>query len=181
MKSSVLAATTVLALSVLAGCASTGYPNADNGYGQPQPYPQPYSQPYNQPGNQPYGQPYSQPYPQQQSQGNYSSFGVVESIQQVNTGGSGVGAGAVIGGIVGGLLGNQVGGGGGRTAATAAGVVGGALVGNQVQQRNREQSVAYQIQVRLDNGSYQTITQDSVADLNVGSRVRVENGRAFRY
>jgi outer membrane lipoprotein SlyB len=153
----------LLASSVLAGCASNGYPSG------PQPYPQQGA--YPQAG-----------YPQQGGQqGYYSSYGVVESIQQVSTGNSGIGAGAVIGGVVGGLLGNQVGGGSGRAVATAAGVVGGAVVGNQVQQRNRDQSYAYQVNIRLDNGTYQSVTQDNVADLNVGNRVRVENGRAFRY
>lgn len=162
MKTSRLITITAIAgATLLSGCAAPGYPN-DSAYGQPQPY--------------------GQPYPQQQPyQGNYSSFGVVDSIQQVNTGGSGVGAGAVIGGIVGGLLGNQVGGGSGRTVATAAGVVGGAVAGNQIQQRNRDQSVAFQVRVRLDNGNYQTVTQDNINDLNVGNRVRIENGRAYRY
>jgi outer membrane lipoprotein SlyB len=35
--------------------------------------------------------------------------------------------------------------------------------------------------VRLDNGDYQTIVQDDVNDLRVGTRVRVVDGRAYRY
>jgi outer membrane lipoprotein SlyB len=152
-----LIAAALSASAFLAGCAAPGYPSASS---QPQPYPAPSS-----------------------SQGYYSSYGVVDSIQLVNTSGSsgGIGAGAVIGGVVGGLLGNQVGGGTGRTVATAAGAVGGAVVGNQIEQRNKAPASAYQIGVRLDNGTYQTIMQESVADLSVGSRVRIENGRAFRY
>jgi outer membrane lipoprotein SlyB len=97
-----------------------------------------------------------------------------------NTGG--IGAGAVVGGLVGGLLGNQVGGGRGKTAATVAGVVGGAVVGNQVEQRNAAPArQMYQVGVRLDNGAYQTIMQDSVADLRVGSRVRIQNERVYLY
>jgi outer membrane lipoprotein SlyB len=113
----------------------------------------------------------------------YSSFGVVESIQMVNAEGSsgGIGPGAIIGGVAGGALGNQVGGGSGRTAATVAGTVGGAVVGHQIEQRNRAQSAMYQIGIRLDNGSYQTVTQETLADVSVGSRVRIENGRAYRY
>lgn len=112
-----------------------------------------------------------------------TAFGVVESIQAVNTGtsSSGINAGTVVGGVVGGLLGNQVGGGTGRGVATAAGVVGGALVGNQIQKNTQAQGTAYQVGVRLDNGAFQTVTQDSVADLNVGSRVRLDNGRVYRY
>ncbi|MES2537366.1 MAG: glycine zipper 2TM domain-containing protein [Pseudomonadota bacterium] len=113
-----------------------------------------------------------------------TSYGVVDSIQVVNTntGAGRIGAGAVVGGIVGGLLGNQVGGGTGNTIATAAGVVGGAVVGNQIEQRNKAQAgQAYQVGVRIDSGGYLNVTQDSVADLSIGSRVRVENGRVYRY
>jgi outer membrane lipoprotein SlyB len=94
---------------------------------------------------------------------------------------SGISPGAVVGGVVGGVLGNQVGSGRGRTAATAAGAVGGAVVGNQIEKANRQPTAMYQVGVRLDNGSYQTVVQDSVADLSVGNRVRIENGRAYRY
>lgn len=113
----------------------------------------------------------------------YSTYyGVVDSIQVTrvaNT--SGVGAGAVVGGLVGGLLGNQVGHGSGKAAATAAGVIGGAVVGNQVEQNNQGTRDMYQISIRLDNGSYQTIVQESVGDLRIGARARIENGRVYRY
>jgi outer membrane lipoprotein SlyB len=110
-----------------------------------------------------------------------SSYGTVESIQLLQGGGSdGIGAGAVVGGVVGGLLGNQVGGGRGKKAATVAGVIGGAMVGHQME-RNTQARNAYQVGVRMDNGSYRTVTQDSVADLSVGARVRLENDRAYRY
>jgi outer membrane lipoprotein SlyB len=115
-----------------------------------------------------------------------TGFGVVESIQAVNTtntSSGGIGLGTVAGGVVGGVLGNQVGGGRGKDAATVAGAVGGAVVGHQMENRNRVATAgqAYQVGVRLDNGTYQTFVQDSVADLTIGSRVRIENGRAFRY
>jgi outer membrane lipoprotein SlyB len=126
----------------------------------------------------------SQPYPTTSSAPAYSSnYGVVESIQMVNSAGGsgGIGPGAVIGGVAGGVLGNQVGGGSGKTAATVAGTVGGAVVGHQIEQRNRNQAAMYQVGVRLDNGSYQTVTQESVTDLQVGNRVRIDGGRAYRY
>jgi outer membrane lipoprotein SlyB len=132
----------------------------------------------------PMQQPVSQSYPATSPSPAYtSSFGVVESIQMVNAnnGSGGIGPGAVLGGIAGGVLGNQVGGGSGQTAATVAGTVGGAVVGHQIEQRNRAQSAMYQIGVRLDNGSYQTVTQESLGNLSVGNRVRIENGRAYRY
>jgi len=111
-----------------------------------------------------------------------TTYGYIDSIQVVaGNNSSGLGVGAVIGGVVGGVLGNQVGGGVGKDIATAAGVVGGAVVGNKIEQSNRTPGRdTYQIAVRLENGSYQTIQQDSLFDLQVGSRVRIENGRVYR-
>jgi outer membrane lipoprotein SlyB len=155
MKTNRIAITALFAASTLiAGCAAPGYPQASS------PYPAPVGQ-----------------------QGAYASYGVVDSIQAVNTQGGpgGIGVGTVVGGLVGGLLGNQVGGGTGRGLATAAGVVGGAVVGNQVDQRQHQGGTAYQIGVRLDNGAYQTYTQESIGDLNIGNRVRIDNGRVYRY
>jgi outer membrane lipoprotein SlyB len=151
----IIIASALAASTFLAGCASPGYPPAASS-----PYPAPAGQ-----------------------QGYYTSYGVVDSIQVVNTAGgnNGIGAGTVIGALAGGILGNQVGGGTGRAVATAAGAVGGAVVGNQVEQRNRQGGTAYQIGVRLDNGTYQTFTQESIGDMNIGNRVRVDNGRVYRY
>ncbi len=120
--------------------------------------------------------PYSQP-------ANNSQYGYVDSIQVVTNSQSGsTGVGAVVGGVVGGILGNQVGGGSGKSVATVAGVVGGAVVGNSIEQSNRASSRdVYQITVRLDNGSYQSIQQDSMIDLQRGTRVRIDNGRVSRY
>jgi outer membrane lipoprotein SlyB len=163
-----LLASLVATSALLAGCAS----------------------PYQQPSNvQSY--PAAQTYPAAQqgypsnTQNYGTQYGVVDSIQMTRgqTASSGPGVGAVVGGVVGGLLGNQVGGGNGKKAATVAGVVGGALVGNQIEQTNRNQATAdaYQINVRLDNGSYVAVTQENANDLRVGNRVRIENGRVYRY
>lgn len=108
-----------------------------------------------------------------------AAYGVIDSIETVRSGNDQIGAGAVIGGIVGGVLGNQVGGGTGRDVATVAGVVGGAVVGHQIEKRNNQQD-AYRIQVRLDRGGYQTVTQ-AISDLRVGDRVRIENNQVTRY
>lgn len=99
-------------------------------------------------------------------------YGTVDSIQIVQGGGQTSGAGA--------LLGNTIGSGGGRTAATVAGAVAGGVVGNQVEGR-RQQAQAYQISVRLDNGEYRTVVQDNANDLRPGNRVRVVDGRVYRY
>jgi len=108
-----------------------------------------------------------------------ASYGTIDSIQVMQPRGSS-GAGAITGGLIGGLLGNQVGSGGGRTAATVAGAVGGAVVGNNVE-NNRNAKQEYQISVRMDNGDYRIVQQDSVYDLRVGNRVRLVDGRLYRY
>ncbi len=131
-------------------------------------------------------------YPQSSGSGSaYSGYGVVQSIelvQQGNTGntgigGSGIGIGTIAGAVVGGIVGNQVGSGRGNTAATVAGVAGGAYVGHEIDKRKQQQQTAdlYRIDVRMDGGSYQTLTQNSVADLRVGDRVQIDNGVARRY
>nr|WP_315260000.1 glycine zipper 2TM domain-containing protein [uncultured Duganella sp.] len=109
-----------------------------------------------------------------------STYGTIDSIQIMQSrGGSGVGA--VTGGLIGGLLGNQVGSGSGRTAATLAGAVGGAVVGNNVENNRAAGKEEYQISVRMDNGDTRIIQQDSVYDLRVGNRVRLIDGRLYRY
>jgi outer membrane lipoprotein SlyB len=155
------AISSILVAAILAGCASPG-PTYPPVVGPSYPAP-------------------VQTYPAS-NPGYSSSYGTVESVQLVQGGGSdGIGAGAVVGGVVGGLLGNQVGGGKGKKAATVAGVIGGAMVGHQVEQRNSQARNGYQLGIRMDNGSYRTLMQESVADLQVGARVRVENDRAYRY
>ncbi|MRX08938.1 glycine zipper 2TM domain-containing protein [Pseudoduganella sp. FT25W] len=109
-----------------------------------------------------------------------STYGTIDSIQIMQArGGSGVGA--VTGGLIGGLLGNQVGGGSGRAVATVAGAVGGAVVGNNVENNRNAGKEEYQISVRMDNGDTRIIQQDSVYDLRVGNRVRLIDGRLYRY
>lgn len=120
----------------------------------------------------------------------YSGYGVVQAIelvQQGNTassgiGGSGIGIGAIAGAVVGGVLGNQVGSGTGQTVATVAGAAGGAYVGNEIEKRQQQKTAdAYKVTVRMDSGSYQTVTQAGNAGLRVGDRVRIDNGTVQRY
>ena len=110
-----------------------------------------------------------------------AGYGTIESIQVTNGDGRTSGAGAIVGGLVGALAGNQVGSGGGRTAATVAGGVAGAAIGNNVERNRDERAGAYAVNVRLDNGDYRTVVQDNVNDLRVGNRVRIVDGRVYRY
>jgi outer membrane lipoprotein SlyB len=149
-----IAALIVASTAVLSGCATTTSTPYNSGYSQPG---------YNT---------------------NVSSgYGTIDSIQVVRGSSGTSGSGAVVGGLVGALVGNQVGSGSGRTAATVAGAVGGAVVGNSVEANrnsNNGQDM-YQLNIRMDNGEYRSITQDSVYDLRVGNRVRMVDGRVYRY
>jgi outer membrane lipoprotein SlyB len=115
------------------------------------------------------------------SQADISTYGTVDSIRVVRVDPSTSGAGAVAGGLLGALAGSQIGSGSGRTAATAAGAIGGAVIGNRVEENRNAPRDVYQISVRLDNGDYRTVNQDSAYDLRVGTRVRVVDGRVYRY
>lgn len=118
------------------------------------------------------------------SMGNAATYGVIDTINVVRVDSSSAstsGVGAVTGGLVGALVGSQIGSGAGRTAATAAGAIGGAVVGNNVERNRTQAHDAYQISVRMDNGDYRIVNQDSVYDLHVGNRVRVVDDRVYRY
>lgn len=130
---------------------------------------------------------YGNSYPQSTTtSGTYSGTGVVQSIELVrvpNTGigGSGIGAGTIAGAVVGGIVGNQIGTGGARSSATVLGAAGGAYAGHELEKRNQQTTDAYKITVRMRDGSYQTVTQTSNADIRVGDQVQIQNGVAQRY
>ncbi|MGH8666670.1 MAG: glycine zipper 2TM domain-containing protein [Burkholderiales bacterium] len=103
-----------------------------------------------------------------------SGFGTVESVEVVDRNNPGI-LGAIGGAVVGGLIGNQIGSGSGNTAATIAGAAGGAIAGREVERRVRTDDI-FKIYVRMDDGTYQAIAQESSPILRPGDRVRVENG-----
>ena len=157
-----IAAVLVASTALLTGCASTTSTPYHNGYN---------SAGYNNNG-------YNNGYNNNVASG----YGTIDSIQVVRGQGGTTGSGAVVGGLVGALVGNQVGSGSGRTAATVAGAVGGAALGNNVEaNRNANGADMYQLNIRMDNGEIRSVTQDSVYDLRVGNRVRLVDGRVYRY
>lgn len=121
------------------------------------------------------------------TQGLYSGYGVVQSMELVQQGSAdnssgGVGIGTIAGAVAGGLLGSRIGGGTGQLAATAAGVAGGAYAGHQYDNRPQQQGMdIYRYNIRMDNGSYQSVTQDASMGLRVGDRVRIDNNVVQRY
>ena len=163
--------TTLLAAAAAFGLAActTPYPNDPN-------YPNPGAQyPNPQYPNAQYPQ-----YPQGQAAG----YGYVDAVEVVagEPRSTGPGIGAIGGAIAGGVLGNQVGSGTGRAAATVGGAVAGGVIGHQVEQRVRggqNAGTMYRFRVRMDDGSYQTYTQERHDNIRVGDRVRVENGQVY--
>jgi outer membrane lipoprotein SlyB len=113
---------------------------------------------------------------QQQRAAVCANCGVVESVQTQEAKGKGTGLGAVGGAVVGGVLGHQVGSGRGNDLATVAGAIGGGFAGNEIE-RNVKKTHSYVIRVRMEDGSYRTITQPTDPSVATGDRVRVENGK----
>lgn len=169
----------IVAIVGIAGCATPNDPyRTTNPGGQGQGYP---TYPAGQ-ATYPPGQAYPT-YPNQE----VSRYGYVEAVETVTperrAGGPGVGA--IGGAIAGGVLGHQVGSGSGNTAATIGGAVIGGVVGHQVEQqvRNRQQAagVEYRFRVRMDDGSYQTLSKETHDNIRVGDRVRIERGNIFAF
>jgi outer membrane lipoprotein SlyB len=102
--------------------------------------------------------------------------GFVESVELVQIKGDKPNVlGTIAGGLLGGVLGNQVGGGTGKDLATIAGVVGGAYAGNRVE-NNMDKSQVYRMLVRLDSGETRSVDYPSDPGVQVGTRVRFDNG-----
>lgn len=103
-----------------------------------------------------------------------ATCGVVSSVTPVQQQGEAGALGTVAGGVLGGVLGHQMGGGHGKDAMTVIGAIGGALAGREVEKRQRS-TTAYEIQIRMDDGSRRSFTRDQA--YVVGQPVRVEGDR----
>ncbi|MDD4933342.1 MAG: hypothetical protein PHO89_07765 [Methylacidiphilaceae bacterium] len=79
-----------------------------------------------------------------------------------------------------GIPGNPVGSGTGQTAATLGEVAAGAYLGHQLGNNQQGSGDIYQFPGRMDNGSYQTLTQSTGGNFQVDERVRVQNGALMR-
>lgn len=127
---------------------------------------------------------YDDNYPQSNSsRQSYSRYGVVQSVEQVRqeSNNTDIGLGTLAGAVVGGIVGNQVGAGRGNTAATVIGAAGGAYVGHELEKKPRQQPDAHRLNIRMEDGSHQSVVQSAEANIRVGDRVQVDNGVARRY
>lgn len=108
-------------------------------------------------------------------------YGRVSSIEILTVESHNTGGGAILGAIIGGVAGHQMGGGGrGRDVTTGVGAIGGAIAGNHIERRNRRDSEIYRVTVNFDNGRLQQFDYREVDDLQVGDRVKVENGQIYQ-
>jgi outer membrane lipoprotein SlyB len=98
--------------------------------------------------------------------------GQVTAVNAVQTAQPTTGIGAIGGALAGGLAGTQIGQGRGRTAATIIGAIGGGLAGNQIEHVVHK-ATTYQVQVRMNDGSYRTFNYDAAPGVAVGQPVRV--------
>ena len=101
-----------------------------------------------------------------------ASCGTVESIRAVELKGDAIGSGAVAGGATGAVAGKQMGRGNGNTAMTIFAAAGGAVAGNEIE-KNVKKRFSYRVTVRMDDGSFRTLSQSSAPAVAVGERVRV--------
>lgn len=102
--------------------------------------------------------------------------GVVDNVRPVTVKGQGSGVGVVAGGVLGGVLGRQVGNGTGRDLATIIGAVAGGYAGNEIEKSQRA-ATRYEVSVRMEDGSIQTITEPTSPAWAIGQKVRLVNGQ----
>ena len=102
--------------------------------------------------------------------------GTVESIRTVEIRDEAGGAGAAAGPGGSGAGEQTVGGGG--TAVTLLGA-GDAIAGSEIE-KNVKKRYAYRVTVRMDDGSFRTISLSSPPTLAVGDKVRVVEGKLVR-
>ena len=106
---------------------------------------------------------------------NCALCGTVESIRTVEVRDEASGAGAAAG--VPGSAGDQTTG-GGDPAVTVLGA-GGAIAGSEIE-KNMKKRYAYRVTVRMDDGSFRTISLSSPPTFAVGDTVRVVEGKLVR-
>jgi outer membrane lipoprotein SlyB len=100
-----------------------------------------------------------------------TTCGVIDGYSPVKVQGQNNGIGAVAGGIGGALVGSKIAGRGNHTLGGAIGAVGGGLLGNAIESHERT-STAYDVRVRMNDGSVRTIRQATVP--TVGQHVTVD-------
>ena len=106
--------------------------------------------------------------------------GVVESVRTVKLEGTKTPIGTATGAVIGGVAGSTVGDGKGSAIATVIGAVAGGLLGSAAEEGLTRKD-AFEITVKLDNGSLVAIVQEATEKFSPGDSVRlIENGGVTR-
>ena len=100
--------------------------------------------------------------------------GTVEAVREVTEDGKANGIGAVAGGAVGGILGHQLK--HDSKLVTLVGAAAGAFIGNEAQKRQNA-TKHWELTVRFDDGTMQTVTSQNAPFWHQGDRVRLLDGR----
>ena len=116
------------------------------------------------------------------TQSNSSAYGTVRSIESnASANETPQGGGAVVGGIVGAIVGRQFADSNhGKNVGTVAGAVGGALIGNEIQKNARRDQQGVRVNVQLEQGGIRSFDFQSIGDLRVGDRVRIDGNQLYR-
>jgi outer membrane lipoprotein SlyB len=100
--------------------------------------------------------------------------GTVEAVREVTADGKANGIGAVAGGAVGGILGHQLK--HDSKLVTLVGAAAGAFIGNEAQKRQNA-TKHWELTVRFDDGTMQTVTSQNEPFWHQGDRVRLLDGK----
>jgi outer membrane lipoprotein SlyB len=101
-------------------------------------------------------------------------LGTVESVREVTKDGEAKGVGAVTGGVVGAVLGHQLK--HESKLVTLVGGAAGAFIGNEAEKRQRA-TKHWEMTVRFDDGTTQTISSEAAPFWHQGDRVRLLDGK----
>jgi outer membrane lipoprotein SlyB len=102
--------------------------------------------------------------------------GTVQSVREVAQPGEHTALGPIAGGVAGAVIGNQFGHGTGKKIMTVLGAAGGAYAGREIEKQARA-TKRWEIEVRLDSGTRETVLSEVAPPFNPGDRVRVVDGR----
>jgi outer membrane lipoprotein SlyB len=106
--------------------------------------------------------------------------GVVESVRTVKLEGTKTPVGTAAGAVIGGVAGSTIGDGKGSAIAAVIGAVAGGLLGSAAEEGLTRKD-AFEITVKLENGSLVAIVQEATEKFAPGDNVRlVENGGITR-
>jgi outer membrane lipoprotein SlyB len=104
------------------------------------------------------------------------NLATVQAVREVKQPGEHTALGPIAGGVAGAVIGNQFGHGNGKKVMTVVGALGGAMAGKHIEKQARG-ATRWEVEVRHDSGTPETVLSDVAPSFNPGDRVRVVDGR----